>query len=94
MIIACIISFIIGALVMMCAIGLVACQKDKKPRNKVRFFVTLNFDGKPWLHIKDIEGKYYPIIDADNLNQFGIDVFEFVDMPFEEVREVFLNLED
>lgn len=35
-----IIGFIVGAMLMMCAIGLMSCQKDKKPRNKVRFFVT------------------------------------------------------
>ena len=42
-----IIGFIIGAMMMMCAIGMVAIQKDKKPRNKVRFFVTYdeNFGG-------------------------------------------------
>ena len=41
MIIACIISFIIGALIMMCAIGLMSYQKDKQPRNKVHFYVTV-----------------------------------------------------
>lgn len=35
MIIACIISFIVGAMMMMCAIGMVAIQKDKKPQNDV-----------------------------------------------------------
>lgn len=50
MIIACIISFIIGALTMMCAIGIVAYQKDKKPLNKkplnnVHFYVARNNDG-------------------------------------------------
>ena len=46
MIIACIISFVVGALIMMCAIGLMSCQKDKKPRNKVRFYVTRNKNGE------------------------------------------------
>ena len=41
MIIACIISFNIGAMLMMCAIGLMSYQKDKKPRNKVHFYVTV-----------------------------------------------------
>ncbi len=90
----CIISGIVGAIMMMCAIGMVAIQKDKKPRNKVRFFVMLEFNGKPYLHIKDIDGRYYPIVDADNMNRFGLDVFEFVDMPFEEVKEVYIKLED
>ena len=94
MIIACIISFVVGAFAMMCAIGLVSLCKDKEPRNKVRFFVMLEFNGKPCLHIKDIDGRYYPIVDADVMSRFGLNVFEFVDMPFEEVKEVFLNLED
>lgn len=46
MVIACIISFISGAMMMMCAVGMVAMQKDKKPRNKVRFFVTRNKNGE------------------------------------------------
>lgn len=79
---------------MMCAIGIVAIHKDKKPRNKVRFFVMLKFDGKPCLYIKDIDGRYYPIVHANDMNRFGLNAFEFVDMPFEEVKEVFLNLED
>lgn len=94
MIIACIISFIVGAMLMMCAIGLMSYQKDKKPRNKVRFFAMLGDKGEPCLYIKDIDGEYYPIIDADDMNRFGLNAFEFVDMPFEEVREVFLNLEN
>lgn len=94
MITACIISFVVGAMLMICAIGLMSYQKDKKPRNKVRFFVMLEFNCKPCLHIKDIDGRYYPIVYADDMNRFGLDAFEFVDMPFEEVKEVFLNLED
>lgn len=94
MIITCIISFVVGAMLMMCAIGLMSCLKDKKPRNKVRFFVMLEFNGKPYLYIKDINGRYYPIADADNMNRFGFNVFEFVDMPFKEVKEVFLNFKN
>ena len=73
MIIACIIiSFIVGAFAMFCAIGLMSCRKDKKPRNKVRFFVTRNKNGelnlslnKPlrnnslrlWYHYSFYDGK-------------------------------------
>ena len=35
-----IIGFIVGAMLMMCAIGMVAIQKDKKPQNKVRFYLV------------------------------------------------------
>ena len=39
MIIACIISFVFGTFAMICAIGLMSFQKDREPRNKVRFFI-------------------------------------------------------
>lgn len=91
----CFITFIIGAVFMLIAVCIVAMGKVKGPGNKVRFFVMINLkNSKPCLYIKDIDGKYYPIVDADNLKRFGINVFEFVDMPIEEVREIFLTLED
>ena len=67
----------------------------RKPKNKVQFYVMTNFkDGKPCLCIIDIDGNYFLIADADHLNRFGINAFEFLGMPMEEVREVFINLED
>ena len=94
MIIACIISFVVGAMMMMFALGIVSLCKDREPRNKVRFFVMLGLDGKPCLYIKDIDGRYYPIVHANDMNRFGLNAFEFVDMPFEEVKEVYIKLED
>lgn len=79
---------------MMCVILLVVYKKDKKSQNKVRFFVMIGFNGKPYLHIKDIHGEYYPIAYAGDMNRFGLNAFEFVDMPFEEVKEVFLNIKN
>lgn len=66
----------------------------RKPKNKVRFYVMIYNDGKPCLCIKDIDGNYFPIADADHLNRFGINTFEFLEMPIEEIREVFLNFKD
>lgn len=92
MIIAYIISFVVGAMLMMCAIGMVAIQKDKKPRNKVHFIVTkqerlclivLN-KSKEWFHLCDEEDFIYW-----NLNHT-----DFGDMKEGEIREVFINLED
>lgn len=79
---------------MLVALAIAAMGKVKEPRNKVRFFVMLGFNGEPCLHIKDIDGRYYPIVHANDMNRFGLNAFEFVDMPFEEVKEAFLNLED
>ena len=87
-----IIGFILGAMLMMCAIGMVAIQKDKKPRNKVHFIVTkqerlslivLN-KPKEWFHLCDEEDFIYWNLNPDN----------FSDMKEGEIREVFLNLED
>ena len=79
---------------MLAMLSIAAMSKVKEPRNNVRFFVMLGLDGKPCLYIKDIDGRYYPIVYADDMNRFGLNAFEFVDMPFEEVKKVFLNLED
>lgn len=92
MIIACIISFVVGAILMMCAIGMVAIQKDKKPRNKVHFIVTkqerlslivLN-KPKEWFHLCDEEDFIY----------WNLNPEDFADMKKGAIREVFLNLED
>ena len=49
---------------------------------------------EPYLYTKDIDGDYYLIADADHLSNFGINASEYSEMPMEEVREVFINLED
>ena len=49
---------------------------------------------EPYLYTKDIDGDYYLIADADHLSNFGINASEYSKMPMEEVREVFINLED
>ena len=106
MIIACIISFIVGAMLMMCAIGMVAIQKDKKPRNKVRFFVTKDFLGGNTLHLwlgKPIkyEEKWTATLKSAQcigsdlcLLSFNLNPDDFADMKEGEIREVFINLED
>lgn len=110
MIIACIISFVIGAMLMMCAIGLMSCQKDKKPRNKVRFFVTYDENlgtiklrlwlGRPkWskankLWVDDDEHTTMLLAVKQYFKDFNLNKDDFADMKNGEIREVFLNLED
>ena len=90
-----IIGFIVGAMLMMCAIGMVAIQKDKKPRNKVRFFVKAVRDDMYWLYIKDKKGNISFIgLDEDFNNSWGLNPADFIDMREGEIREVFINLED
>lgn len=89
------ISFVIGAVFMLAILSIAAMGKEKEPRNKVRFFIMMgDISNEPYLFIRDVDGNYHLIADADQLNNFGIDVFEYSEMPTEEVREVFLNLED
>ena len=91
----CFISFILGAVFMLAILSIVAMSKEKEPRNKVRFFVMMgDISDEPYLYIRDVDGNYHLIADADQLSKFGINAFEYSEMPVEEVREVFLNLED
>ena len=101
-----IIGFILGAMLMMCAIGMVAIQKDKKLRNKVSFYVAKPngyykyylYLGKPrrifsngkFLFKSADKGRFI----TDNLAAYGLNPRDFDNMKEGEIREVFLNLED
>lgn len=100
-----IIGFILGAMLMMCAIGMVAIQKDKKPRNKVRFYIAKPskyyeylYLGKPrrifsngkFLFKSADKGRFI----TDNLAAYGLNPRDFDNMKEGEIRKVFLNLED
>ena len=103
-----IIGFIIGAMLMMCAIGMVAIQKEKEPRNNVRFFVVKGRDicsdnielwiGK--LEWNERIRRWIPSTGSRFLSpvfdfkDFNLNPDDFVDMKEGEIREVFLNLED
>lgn len=70
-------------------------QIRKKSKNKIRFFIMKgDINDDPYLYTKDIDGNYYLIADVDHLNKFGINASEYSEMPIEEVREVFINLDD
>ena len=90
----CFIAFVIGAVFMLTMLSIAAMGKVKEPRNKVRFFIMMgDISNEPYLFIRDVDGNYHLIADADQLSKFGINAFEYSKMPVEEVREVFLNLE-
>ena len=91
----CYISFVIGAVFMLAILSIAAMGKVKEPRNKVRFFIMMGaISNEPYLFIRGVDGNYHLIADADQLNNFGINAFEYSEMPTEEVREVFLKLEN
>ena len=108
MIIAYIISFIVGAMLMMCAIGMVAIQKDKKPRNNVRFFIVkgrgicsdnielwigkLEWDESIKRRIPSTGSRF--LSPYYDFKDFNLNPDDFADMKEGEIREVFINLED
>lgn len=104
MIITCIISFAIGSFAMLCAIGLMSCQKDKKPRNKVHFYVARDMDGKLFLYIgKPVRksDEFLPgndgklVVPSRNFSQCGLNKNDYADLKWEdEPVEVFINMEN
>lgn len=67
----------------------------KESKNKIRFFIMKGDIGdEPYLYTKDIDGDYYLIADVDHLSKFGINASEYSEMPMQEVREVFINLDN
>ena len=102
-----IIGFIVGAMLMMCAIGMVAIQKDKKSRNKVHFYIAKPsgyymyylYLGKPRRVFSNGKFLFKSSADkgrfiTDNLAAYGLNPRDFDNMEEGEIREVFLNLED
>ena len=101
-------GFIIGAMLMMCAIGMVAIQKEKEPRNNVRFFVVkgrgicsdnielwigkLEWDERIRRWIPSTGSRF--LSPVYDFKDFNLNPDDFVDMKEGEIREVFINLED
>lgn len=105
MIIACIISFIIGAMIMFIYISISASLKEDKT-NKVHFYVARNKDKTLWLYLgKPIKyedcDSYIPhrwgnvIIGEDRFKEVNLNPNDFKNLSFDDNPvEVFLNLED
>lgn len=96
-----IIGFILGAMLMMCAIGMVAIQKDKEPRNKVRFYLVKTsfsiFDLFLGYPIKSFGscGTYWTGNRIHiNMKDCGLNPDDYIDLDYDKPIEVFLNLED
>lgn len=100
MVIACIISFVVGALIMMCTIGIVAYQKDKKPLNNVHFYVARDKDGRLFLYLgKPLRGNigFYSNFNcySNSFKLFGLNENDYDNLKWEdEPVEVFINMED
>ena len=109
MIIACIISFIVGAMMMLFAMAMAAMAKEREPRNKVHFYVTCEkniISGKLtralWIGLpkRNSQGGWTSsswgnILAVDGtLLLYNLCLSNFENMKDGEIREVFLNLED
>ena len=104
MTITCIISFVVGAMLTMCAIGLMSYQKDKKQQNNVHFYAARDKCGMLWLYLsKPVRGKksfecntHGCVTAYDSLfENLGLNKNDYKDLKWEdEPVEVFLNLED
>lgn len=106
----CFISFILGAVFMLATLCLVAISKDKEPRNKVQepinkvhFYVTkwgntsVLWFGKPQYNGDEFESNQINIeiiAYKSDFKYFGLNFEDFADMKKDEIREVFVNLED
>ena len=105
----CLISFVIGAVIMLVALAIAAMGKDKEPRNKVRFFVTKDSDfyyrNRPilWIglprrgeHAWCQDKMSHPLaINEESFKNFGINIDDYKNLRWEDKPvEVFINLED
>lgn len=101
----CLISFVIGAVLMLVALAIAAMGKDDEPRNKVHFYVARDKDGliclymgKP--HRYDDEFRAYlnkgsKYISGHYFDTFGLNEKDYANLKWEdEPIEVFLNMED
>ena len=86
-------GFIIGAMLMMCAIGMVAIQKEKEPRNNVRFFIRRISIDRFILTILNKEG-YCVLSDYVRFQDWNLYKKDFEDLEIGERKELILNLED
>ena len=102
----CFISFVIGALFMLAMPSIAAMGKDKKPRNKVRFFVTKGHDIcenslSLWINTPKWDNIYgwipssiytHYLCNGNRFKEFYLNPNDFADMKEGEIREVYLNL--
>ena len=94
MIIACIISFVVGAMLMMFALGIMSVCKDREPRNKVHFYIRMDAPQCPFLYLKGKKGKLMLLASAIYFHKYNLNPKDFSDMKDGEIREVFINLEN
>ena len=104
-VINCFIAFIIGVFFTLIIFFIRTIIEDKKPKNKVRFYVARNrSDSTLYIYLSKPRreiSKFYPsangsmIAIQDYFCKFGLNEKDFDNLKFEDGPvEVFLNLED
>ena len=89
----CLITFIVGAGFMLAMYSIAAMDKEKEPRNKVRFFIRrINID-RFILTILNKEG-YCVLSDYVRFQDWNLYKKDFEDLEIGERKELILNLED
>ena len=102
--IACIVILVLYGAVMLLMCCIYIFPKEKKPKNKVHFYVARDMNGKLWLYIgKPFRGaiEFYDEPDKGvimlypyNFDCFGLNKNDYVNLKWEdEPIEVFLNME-
>ena len=89
----CLISFVIGAVIMLVALAIAAMSKAKEPRNKVRFFIRRISIDRFILTILNKEG-YCVLSDYVRFQDWNLYKKDFEDLEIGERKELILNLED
>ena len=101
--IVCIAILILYGLVMLLMCCIAIFPKEKKSKNKVCFYVTkwgnttVLWFGKPQYNGDEFESNQINIkiiAYKSDFKYFGLNFEDFADMKKDEIREVFVNLED
>lgn len=81
-----------------------AIIEDKKPKNKVRFYVAREKNGTLWLYMgKPIKKEHFYVIcnygiiiaSVDRFSGYGLDKNDYANLKWEDDPvEVFINMED
>lgn len=97
-------AFIVGVFFTLVILFTGALLKDKKPINKVHFYVARDKDGILWLYMCKPIRKIYKFYNCDygkiltsseKFSKYGINTHDFDYLKWEdEPVEVFLNLDD
>ena len=103
-VISLIMAFIFGGEIMLLVLRIIAMVKEKKPKNKVHFYIARDRNGELLLYMgKPFRGidRFHPcqngciITNEDNFSNFGLNKDDYAYLKWEdEPVEVFINLED